>query len=108
MALCPRQPLIGVVRYVSVLSESGSHVGLGSLLKTLFSGSGRIPQRPPPNSVGELGALQLLSAAPLGARRAPQLRWRPGIAATPLPPGADRLTRNRRLLTVSSRTFFIN
>lgn len=64
-----------------------------------------VPQRPPPNSVGDLGALQLLSAAPLGARRARRLRWRPEIAATPLPPGADSLPRNRRLLTVASRTF---
>lgn len=63
-----------------------------------------VPQRPPPNSVGDLGALQLLSAAPLGARRARRLRWRPEIAATPLPPGADSLPRNRRLLTVASRT----
>lgn len=69
----------------------------------LFAALEGIPRRPPPNPVGELGALQLLSAAPLGARRARRLRWRPRIAATPWPPGADSLPWNRRLRAVASR-----
>lgn len=43
----------------------------------LIAAPGRISQRPPANPVGELGALQLRSAAPLGARRSGRLRADP-------------------------------